>query len=159
MTKITNTFGGISFFWNLTARWLVLWDQVVAMCLVHIAWPPWWLDKWLISPICCAVDLNNFGGILQIISSVFHLATAYFFPFQDWNQKFKFPHASNLTFNNEVCFTYHKKKLIGCSINCEKNKDQNQNQCEMYLTYLNMSVHLFAWKKISIWKSGNAGKV
>ena len=148
MTKITITFGEICFFWNLTARWLVLWDQVVAMCLVHIAWPPWWLDKWLISPICCAADLNNFGGILQIISSVFHLATVSFFPFSGLKPKVQIP--SRIQFDTQKKFEFHLlfntslKKLINCNMNWEKNKDLLKIIVNGSST-TSMLVHLLAW--------------
>ena len=49
--------------------------EVVARCLLHMAWPAGWLDEWLISPICCttALDPNNFNGFRKLS----HLSISY----------------------------------------------------------------------------------
>ena len=118
LLTVKASLGAFLNFQNLTSRWLVLWEQVVARCLVHIAWPAWWLDKWLISPICCGEIWTISGNCANYLICISSGNSLIFFLFQDWNQKFKFPHASTMqdwlwysTGKFCFCLTSHSKNF------------------------------------------------
>ena len=110
---------------------------------MHIAWPTWWLDKWLISPICCGEIWTISGNSANYLICISSGNSLIFFLFQDWNQKFKFPHASTLQdwlwyltrqFNFRFTSHYKKKTYQLWDIKITRKGDSS----------LSMSVHLLA---------------